>query len=73
MLTGEFSIAFTQLVKTENLVFKTNGLKITLITADNCQGRIRHAKRYFPRCLARENIRCDVDENMWANADDRSD
>ncbi|XP_071348704.1 uncharacterized protein [Trachinotus anak] len=40
------------------------------ITADNCQGWIRHAKRYFPRCLAREDIRCDVDENMWPNADE---
>ncbi len=28
-------------------------------------GRIRHTNRFFPRCLAREDIRCDVDENMW--------
>ncbi len=26
-------------------------------------GRIRHTKRFFPRVLAREDIRCDVDEN----------
>ncbi|KAJ8395850.1 hypothetical protein AAFF_G00027330, partial [Aldrovandia affinis] len=25
-------------------------------------GWIRHARRFFPRCLARENIACDVDE-----------
>ncbi len=34
------------------------------ITAEHCQGWIRHTKRFFPRCLAREDIRCDVDENM---------
>ncbi len=33
------------------------------------QGWIRHTKRFFPRCLAREDIRCDVDENMWPNAE----
>ncbi len=26
------------------------------------QGWIRHTTRFFPRCLAREDIRCDVDE-----------
>ena len=25
----------------------------------------RHARSFFPRCIARENIRCDVDENLW--------
>ncbi|KAJ8268719.1 hypothetical protein COCON_G00113260 [Conger conger] len=40
------------------------------ITAEHCQGWIRHAKRFFPRYLAREDIRCDVDENMWPNAED---
>ncbi|XP_051575674.1 uncharacterized protein LOC127453390 [Myxocyprinus asiaticus] len=43
------------------------------ITAEHCQGWIRHGKRFFPRCLAREDIRCDVDENMWPNAEDRAD
>ncbi|XP_073761989.1 uncharacterized protein [Danio rerio] len=42
------------------------------ITTEHCQGWIRHAKRFFPRCLAREDIRCDVDENMWPNAEDRA-
>ncbi|KAI2661539.1 Ribosome maturation factor RimP [Labeo rohita] len=42
------------------------------ITAEHCQGWIRHAKRFFPRCLAKEDIRCDVDENMWPNAQDRA-
>ncbi len=40
------------------------------ISAEDCQGWIRHAKRFYPRCIARENIRCDVDENMWPNAED---
>jgi hypothetical protein len=26
---------------------------------------MHHARRYFPRCLAEENITCDVDENLW--------
>ncbi len=34
-------------------------------------GRIMHIKRLFPSCLARDDIRCDVDENMWPNAEDR--
>ncbi|KAK0153012.1 hypothetical protein N1851_005311 [Merluccius polli] len=29
------------------------------------QGWIRHSRRFFPRCLARENIACDVDEALW--------
>ncbi|XP_043091924.1 uncharacterized protein LOC122342172 [Puntigrus tetrazona] len=43
------------------------------ISAEDCQGWIRHAKRFYPRCIARENIRCDVDENMWPVAEDRID
>ncbi|KAI2667403.1 Insertion element IS630 uncharacterized 39 kDa protein [Labeo rohita] len=37
------------------------------ITADQCQAWIHHARRFFPRCLANENIHCDVDENLWPN------
>lgn len=43
------------------------------IAAEDCQGWIRHSKRFFPRCIALEDIRCDVDENMWPNPDDRRD
>lgn len=43
------------------------------ITPEHCQGWMRHAKRFFPRCLGREDIRCDVDEAMWPNAEDRAD
>lgn len=32
------------------------------IDAEACQGLNRHARRFFPRCIARENIECDVDE-----------
>ncbi len=35
------------------------------ITVDACRGWIRHSKIFFPRCLAREDICCDVDENLW--------
>lgn len=43
------------------------------IAADSCRGWIRHSRRYFPRCIARENIRSDVDENMWPNRQERLD
>lgn len=43
------------------------------ITADQCQAWIRHARRFFPRCLANENIHCDVDENLWPNPQHRVD
>ncbi|KAI7800946.1 hypothetical protein IRJ41_015737 [Triplophysa rosa] len=35
------------------------------ITGDQCRGWLRHARHFFPRCIAKENIRCDVDENLW--------
>ncbi len=41
------------------------------ITADACRGWIRHSKRFFPCCIAREDIRCDVDENLWPNRQER--
>lgn len=41
------------------------------ITAHACRGWIRHSKRFFPRCIAREDIRCDVDENLWPDRQER--
>ncbi len=35
------------------------------ITVDACRGWIRHSKISFPCCLAKEDICCDVDENLW--------
>ncbi|KAI2652464.1 Protein FAM243A [Labeo rohita] len=35
------------------------------ITADHCRGWVRHSRRFFPQSMALENIRCDVDENLW--------
>lgn len=43
------------------------------IAAEAYQGWIRHARRYFPRCLARENIACDVDEVLWPDRNERQD
>ncbi|XP_035984918.1 uncharacterized protein LOC118558489 isoform X1 [Fundulus heteroclitus] len=34
------------------------------IPVENFQGWIRHSRAFFPRCLARDNIACDVDEVM---------
>ncbi len=41
------------------------------ITADGRRGWIRHSKIFFPRCIAREDICCDVDENLWPNRQER--
>ena len=43
------------------------------ITADQCQAWIRHVRRFFTRCLANENLHCDVDENLWPDPQDRVD
>jgi hypothetical protein len=43
------------------------------ISAEDCQGWIRHAKHFYPRCIARDNIRFYVDENRWPNAEDHID
>ncbi len=34
------------------------------ITTDHCRGWERHSRRFFPLCMAMENIRCDVNENL---------
>lgn len=41
------------------------------INADQCQAWISHVKRFFLRCMNNEDIHCDVDENLWPNAQDR--
>ena len=41
------------------------------IGAEKCQGWIRHARRFFPRCIAREE--CDMDEALWPHRQDRRD
>ncbi|XP_051505235.1 uncharacterized protein LOC127412695 isoform X2 [Myxocyprinus asiaticus] len=35
------------------------------IAVESCQGCLRHSRAFFPRCLARENIVSNVDENLW--------
>ena len=35
-----------------------------LVSPEACQGWIRHSRRFYPRCLAKEDIRCDVEENV---------
>ncbi len=41
------------------------------ILADACQGWIRHARVFHPRCLARASIACDVEEVLWPVPDQR--
>ncbi|XP_041118603.1 uncharacterized protein LOC121322555 [Polyodon spathula] len=36
-------------------------------------GWIRHSRRFFPRCLARDNIACDVDGVLWPDQNRRRD
>lgn len=43
------------------------------IEVASVQGWIRHARRYFPRCLAKENVSCDVDEVLWPDPARRRD
>ena len=43
------------------------------ITGDQCRGWLRLAHRFFPRCIARENIRCDVDKSLWPDGQQRMD
>lgn len=43
------------------------------IEVASVQGWMRHAKRFFPQCLARENILCDVDEVLWPDQAQRRD
>ncbi len=38
------------------------------ISAKDFQGWIRHARTFFPLCIALDDIRCDLDENLWPNA-----
>jgi len=35
------------------------------IGAEDCQGWIRHARRYSPRWISKENLQCNVDENKF--------
>ncbi len=37
------------------------------------QGMGAAFKEIFPRCMAMENIRCDVDENLWPDQQERQD
>ncbi len=41
------------------------GLACGDIGVEACQAWIRHARFFFPRCLARQNVACDVDEVLW--------
>ncbi|XP_049912445.1 coiled-coil-helix-coiled-coil-helix domain-containing protein 7 isoform X3 [Epinephelus moara] len=43
------------------------------IEVRSIQGWIRHTRGYFPRCLAREDIACDVDEILWPDPNRRQD
>ncbi len=43
------------------------------IEAASVQGWIRHTRRFFQRCLANEDIACDVDEILWPDPARRRD
>lgn len=33
-------------------------------TVESCREWIQHSRRYFPHCIARKDIRCDMGENI---------
>ena len=35
------------------------------IDQGTCQTWIHYLRPYFPRCLAQDNIECDVEKNLW--------
>lgn len=41
--------------------------------AEACQGWIHQSRRYFPRCMATENITCDGNEVLWPDPHRRHD
>ena len=43
------------------------------ISVEAFQRWIRHSRVFFPLCLARDNIACDVDEVMLSDAAQRHD
>ncbi len=43
------------------------------IGVEACQAWIRHARGFFPGCLARQNVACDVDEVLWPDPVRRND
>ena len=43
------------------------------IPVEAFQGWMRHSRAFFPRCLARDNMACNVDEVMWPDAAQRHD
>ncbi|CAM4573550.1 unnamed protein product [Leuciscus chuanchicus] len=57
---------------TENLL-RAMELACVDIPVEAFQEWFRHSRAFFPRCLARDNIACDVDEVMWPDAAQRHD
>ncbi len=47
--------------------------EVSDISVDACQGLIRHARGFYPRCLAMANIACDVEEVLWPVPEQRQD
>ncbi|XP_061573362.1 uncharacterized protein LOC133438383 isoform X2 [Cololabis saira] len=43
------------------------------VSPESCQGFMRHSRRFFQRCLDREDIAVDVDEALWPDRNQRHD
>ncbi len=52
---------------------RTRRQAVSYILVDACQGWIRHARGFYPCCLARANIACDVEEVLWPVPDQKWD
>lgn len=49
---------------TQTILLATTDAACEAITADACRDWIRHSKRFFPDCIAKADICCDMDENL---------
>lgn len=48
-------------------MFVLDAMNVGRLDISDCQEWIRSAKRFFPRCIAQDDIKCDVDENLQPN------
>ena len=51
--------------KNQRSLLHTMGAACDDFTGDQCRGWLRHACLFFPHCITRESIHCDVDNNLW--------
>ncbi len=66
-----FTVFYYLFCRTERL--PTQGGRERVLSPEQETEIMNHARRYFPRCMASENIACDVDEVLWPDRNRRED